>query len=69
MRYLDLYNIYALQFGPAASPLPSSELVDTGSPPDVVGEGWLHRHLPTISHPLRPTPSWIRFGQDTTLHF
>jgi len=67
LSHLDLYYIYALEAGLRASPLPSSAIVDTGSPPDVVGEGWLNRHRPAISHPLRPTPSRIRFGKDTPL--
>lgn len=63
--YLELYLLYALDTAGAASSMPTTAIVDTGSPPDVVGEAWLNQHRPVFCTPLRPTPSRVRFGKDT----
>lgn len=65
--YLSMHFIRALEAAYTGSPLPSTAVVDTGSPPDVVSEGWINQNRPTFSSPLEATPSRIRFGKDTPL--
>jgi len=62
---LDFDIIRCLEASYASCPMPSTAVVDTGSPLDVVGEAWSHRRRPAISSPTRPTGALLRFGKDT----
>ncbi|OSX77236.1 hypothetical protein BU14_0154s0012 [Porphyra umbilicalis] len=50
--------------GDAKPYAPSTAIVDTGSPPEVFGECWRHRHRPSITSPLQPTATRVRVGRD-----